>query len=387
MMKLFCDVTPLTGNLAGIGVYTKNLLQGIHRLDPGIEFHCGIRSLNWKLIREFHMDYQNIYGFPVKIHHKLIPGRLTGKPGTTLSRLLNFKASDYDLIHMTASLCPIWMNFDSYRKAIFTVHDMYTFHHDLPLNHSWYEEEIRKKLPAQLQECAAVITVSEYSKKEIIHFTGIPAEKIHVIPNSVQWDPSDHYWENSSILQQYQLENIPFFLSVSTLRPHKNYANLIRGFRKFCQSPDYHGERLLIVGIRQPDDAEVYDLIQSTPGVLHLSGIPAPDLKMLYHRAKGFFLISFMEGFGIPLLEAMTCGTPCCYSSGTSLQEIGRDAAFSVSPADIDAIADQFAVFAEGGNAIKESVEKCRQIATEYTIDSVARKTLSLYHQVIREQQ
>ena len=166
------------------------------------------------------------------------------------------------------------------------------------------------------------------------------------------------------------------------MRPHKNYANLIRGFRKFSQSADYHGEKLVIVGIRQPDDTEVYELIQSTPGVLHLSGISGQDLKMLYHKAIGFFLISFMEGFGIPLLEAMTCGTPSCYSAGTSLQEIGRDGAFSVPPTDIDAIANQFAVFADGGDMVKNSVEKCLQIAHEYTADSVARKTLELYHQV-----
>ena len=211
-MKLFCDVTPLTGNLAGIGVYTKNLLQGIHQIDPAIEFHCGIRSMNWKLIKDFHMDYRSTYGFPVKIHHKFIPGRLTGKPDTALARLLSFRASDYDVIHMTASLCPVWMNFDSFRNAVFTVHDMYAFHDDLPLNHSWYENEIRNKLPDQLQRCAAVITVSEYSKKEIIHFTGLPPEKIHVIPNIVQWDQHDQSWQNSTILQEQDLTGTPFFL-------------------------------------------------------------------------------------------------------------------------------------------------------------------------------
>lgn len=351
-MKLFCDITPLIGNLAGIGMYTKNLLQGIHRQAPEIEFHSGLRTLDKTWIHKFQMDFQTVYGFPVKIHHKYLPGRLTGKPGSLLARFLNFHAADYDVVHMTASLCPIWMNMDSFHNAVFTVHDMYAFHDDLPLNSSWYEKSIRASLPGQLKEAAAVITVSEYSKQEILRYIDIPEKKICIIPNIVQWNPSDNSWKNSLILQKYTLNQSPFFLAVSTLRPHKNYANLIRGYRKFQQSNDFHGEKLVIVGFRQPDDGEVYDLIQTTPGIIHLSGVPEPDLKMLYHSAVGFFLISWMEGFGIPLLEAMSCGTPSCYSQGTSLSEIGRNSAFSVPPADVDAIAKQFARFADGGPEI-----------------------------------
>ncbi len=106
-----------------------------------------------------------------------------------------------------------------------------------------------------------------------MRFVAIDPCKIHVIPNIVQWNSADETWKTDSILHDNDLENTPYFLAVSTLRPHKNYANLIRGFRKYMESGEYHGEKLVVVGIRQPDDDEVYQMIQSTRNVVHFSGI------------------------------------------------------------------------------------------------------------------
>lgn len=103
---------------------------------------------------------------------------------------------------------------------------------------------------------------------------------------------------------------------------------------------------------------------------------------MLYHTAKGFLSVSLLEGFGIPLLEAMTCGCPSCYSTGNSMDEIGRNSALRVAPPlDIDAIIEAFKRLSAEGSEINYMTEKARKISLEYSWEKAARQTVeTLYN-------
>ena len=374
MMKLFFDTSTMFSYPCGIAVYIKSLLNEFAAY-PDLELHTGFKSLNFKpharlkkILRE-HIDSRLSY------HSVYLPGRFS------LRRIQKiFMSSTCDVAHYTANIILPCLPFYDFSKTVITIHDMFLWYEHFSRVSGFLENYIFDHLQAQAVECAAIITDSSFSKKEIIKFLGVPAEKIHVIPLATQW--SLPMPEQCDILAQYGLEENRFFLSVSSLAVHKNFPNLCQAFSVYGASADYAGEKLVIVGSRREGDEEIYSAIKSTPDVIHIPRVSEAELRYLYAKAKGFFLVSKLEGFGIPLLEAMSSHTPACYGKGNSMDEIGRDAAVGVNPDDIDGIADVFRYFSAAPEDLQKRVDEAYQISQEYTWQNVAEKHYELYKKV-----
>lgn len=380
-MKLFIDTSSLIHYPCGIGVYALQLLRNLEKFSD-LEMYTGLKCLSIKP----HHTVQHILSANLKnklsYHAIHLPGRWDFSK-SRFGRLFSFCSTDYDVAHFVGNVVPACVPYSDLSNVVLTIHDLFFWHPELSI----YEENLisyyRQNIPRQAESCRLIITVSEFSKKEIIKFLGIPSEKIYVIPIATQW--SHPMSEQHDILARYGLEEKRFFLSVSSLNQHKNFTGLCHAFAKYHNSKDYAGEKLVVVGGRRYGDENIYDLFLHTPDVIHIPRVSEEELRYLYAKAKGFFLVSKLEGFGIPLLEAMSSHTPACYGKGNSMDEIGRDAAVGVDPDDIDGIANVFRYFSAAPEDLQKRVEEAYQISQEYTWQNVADKHYELYKQMCQK--
>jgi glycosyltransferase involved in cell wall biosynthesis len=214
------------------------------------------------------------------------------------------------------------------RKQIVFIHDASIFTNPKFFSfifRTWYKIAI-----AALRENAEhIVTVSEFSKNELITYASFNAEKVSVIPNA-----AEHilrYGVPTESFKQKVADLKPYFLAVSSLSANKNFEGLSKALNKI----DFNGYNMLIAG------GSVHTLQSTKPDsrINYLGYVSNEELKHLYKNASIFIFPSFYEGFGIPPLEAMTCGCPCIVSNTSSLPEIFADTCEYFDPFDIDDMA------------------------------------------------
>src|SRR5439155_15051270 len=177
----------------------------------------------------------------------------------------------------------------------------------------------------------------------------------------------------------------PYFLWAGSLNPRKNLARVIDAFEQVAPEVPHH---LVITGGSGWDSDKTLARIRSSPlaARIHLCGhVSDEDLRTLYHGASGFLYVSLMEGFGLPILEAMACGCPVITSNVSSMPEVAGDAAFLVNPLDTNEIAEAIhcvatdPVFARGLSA------RGRARPQEFHWDSCALAVAEIYQRVAQD--
>ena len=172
-----------------------------------------------------------------------------------------------------------------------------------------------------------VITVSEFSKQRLMSVYGLKEERVVVAPNAA----GPHFHPIRPILP---INPIPYILMVGDLQPRKNHIGAIRAFAAFAQGRQY---RLKIAGRETPFAGEIRREARASGAgeqIDFLGYVPDADLPELYRGADCCLYPSFYEGFGLPVLEAMACGTPVVTSRGTALEEVAGGAAVLAAPDD-----------------------------------------------------
>ncbi|WP_291255429.1 glycosyltransferase family 1 protein [Fusobacterium sp.] len=177
-----------------------------------------------------------------------------------------------------------------------------------------------------------ILTVSEFSKKEIIKYYGVYEEKIKVVYNS--WEHILRIKEDMSILKKFNLQKKNFYLAVSSIAPNKNFKYIVELAKLYPE------KQFAIVGKK---NTEVFgDLgIDNIENLVWCGYVSDEELKGLYMTCRGFIFPSFYEGFGLPPLEAMGCGCEEIYVSNTScLPEIFEDSVYYLNPNKVEKILD-----------------------------------------------
>ena len=186
-----------------------------------------------------------------------------------------------------------------------------------------------------------VITDSEYSKTEVTRRLRIPPARVRVIPIGVgaEFHPDHRPEEIASVARRYGIGD-PYLLAVGNFLPHKNLVRLVEAYAALPQA-EAARVRLVLAGTPRghgPARPVSRDAL-ARPGVI-LPGFVAPeDLPLLYAGATALVCPSLVEGFGLPVLEAMACGTPVVCARAGALPEVAGDAAVYVDPADVSDIA------------------------------------------------
>jgi glycosyltransferase involved in cell wall biosynthesis len=191
----------------------------------------------------------------------------------------------------------------------------------------------RQVVPRFVRRADVVVTVSQFSRRQIAMQFGFPDSDIHVIPNSVGDD-----WFSQPVPQS---ERKPFLFTVAGEQPSKNVSRLLCAFARSGLWRD-HKAILRIAGVKsehQHSFRDLCDRLGIAASVEFLGFVSEYELKQTYREARGFVFASLFEGFGVPLIEAMACGTKIACSQTTSIPEVVGDAALLFDPYDVDSIA------------------------------------------------
>lgn len=216
------------------------------------------------------------------------------------------------------------------------IHDLNFEHHpeDIPRTALKY---LKNYFPKFAKKAERICTVSEYSKQDIIRTYGIEENKIDVTHNGVSaiFQPISDL-EKQQIRSQFT-DGKPYILFVGAIHKRKNLKRLITAFERIKQDTDLP-HQLLIVGEPMWNSQQIKINGRMKKHVSFTGHLPLEKLAMVMASADIFAFVSYFEGFGIPLLEAMRSGTPVLAGNKTSLPEIGGDAAMYCDPMDVDDI-------------------------------------------------
>jgi glycosyltransferase involved in cell wall biosynthesis len=209
---------------------------------------------------------------------------------------------------------------------VFTVFDL--IHLQIP-----EESGTRKRLYYRLhvkpavKRARAVLTGSEYSRAQIVEWSGVDADRVVVIHGAA----GEEFTPDGEIHEP----GYPYLLYVGNHKAHKNLARLVRAL---AQLRERQSLRLLLPGPVEPELSALARTSGVADRLVFLGQVPDERLPALYRGAVAFVFPSLYEGFGLPPLEAMACGTPVVSSLATSLPEVVGDAAVAVDPLDVDSI-------------------------------------------------
>ena len=260
---------------------------------------------------------------------------------------------------------------------VVTVHDITPL--VLPTLHPHKSELFffRYLLPRVLRHSAAVITVSESTKEDLIKVYHLPSEKIHVIYNG--YDTMLFYPREDArdVIRSYGFKDYIYY--AGNILPHKNVARLIRAFKLIA--PKIPHQLVLQGWFNSTYMSELETLVRDLnieDRVVFLGYVPLDHLPYLYSGATVFVTVSLYEGFGLPPLEAMACGTPVVASNSSSLPEVVGNAGILVDPNDTKQISEGLLRVIEHPELRAELSRKAVRRAASFSWVATARQALEV---------
>jgi glycosyltransferase involved in cell wall biosynthesis len=269
-------------------------------------------------------------------------------------------------------------------RMVVTVHDL------LPLTHpTFYTPDLVRKFQTRVAPSVtradAVIVVSTYTGTLVQERFGLPSERIHRIPNGVHerfHSPKDPE-AAAAVATRYGIQG-PYLLFVGAMELNKNLARLVEAFAQAaCSTARDHA--LVLAGKSSLGETALQATVARlglSRRVLLLGYVPAADLPALYGAATAFLFPSLAEGFGIPPLEAMACGCPVLTSATPALCEVVGDAALTVDPCDVEAIAEGIQRLVEDDDLRETLRSRGLRRASAFSWDRTAAETLAVLEAV-----
>ncbi|PKO20575.1 MAG: glycosyltransferase family 1 protein [Chloroflexi bacterium HGW-Chloroflexi-1] len=238
------------------------------------------------------------------------------------------------------------------------------------------------------RRAARVIAVSESTRQDVIRLCGAPEERVIVVPNGVTGDfsPADP----AAVADFRRQKGLPprFILFLGTLEPRKNLVRLIDAYAQWRRASN-EAIKLMIAGGKGWFYERVFERVTElglADDVIFPGFVPGEELPWFYRAAELFVYPSLFEGFGLPVLEAMACGTPTITSTASALPEVAGDAALLVDPEDTDGLAEAI------GRVLADPLLAARlrdagpRRATSFSWPRTAAATADVYRDVLSRQ-
>jgi glycosyltransferase involved in cell wall biosynthesis len=280
-----------------------------------------------------------------------------------------------DVVHDLTGLAPFLVPTGRCRRVI-TVHDLISHRPDGGndrvddlLQHRW--------LPPVARAAAGIVAVSATTADDVRRFLGVPAARVHVAHHAVdpRFRPVDAA-ESAAVLRRHGLSS-PFVLFVGSASPRKNLATLVQACRRLWA--DGGAVPLVVAGPARPDEIPGAAQDIAAGRIAWVGYVPEAELPALYTAATVLAFPSSYEGFGLPALEAMSCGTPVLAGRGGALPEVVGDAGVLVEPTDAAAMADALGALLRDAPLRARLRERGRQRARGFTWARTAQQTVAAY--------
>jgi glycosyltransferase involved in cell wall biosynthesis len=327
------DVTAAVTQGAGIGRYTRELVQALLAGDDGNAY----RLFSARPPAQPPVPEPLPQGPHITLHTAPLTDRWLYRIWHRLRLPLpiQFFTGPLDLFHSPDFVLP---PLRARTPSLLTVHDLSFVHYPETFTPALVSY-LNRVVPASIDRATHVLADSEATRRDLETIWSVPAEKITVLYSGVheRFQPVTRSGKLAAARQKYGIGPVPYVFAVSTVQPRKNYTMLIRAFRPVAERHPHH---LIIAGGKGwlYEDVLAEVARQRLEERVHFIGFVADvDLPALYSDASLFVFPSLYEGFGLPLLEAMACGVPVVSSDASSLPEVAGDAAVLLSPHDQEA--------------------------------------------------
>jgi glycosyltransferase involved in cell wall biosynthesis len=298
---------------------------------------------------------------------------------------------------------PVYLTYELFRRPVDVLHVQYTSPpfcrvpvvvtiHDLAFERM--PETFTRRGSFQLKltvrrtakKAARIATVSEYSRQDLLSIYKLTPEKVAVTYNGIgsSFVPQPSIPNEAEEIRRRFGVSRDFLLAVGSLQPRKNMVRLIRAYARLRSEREDFRPQLVIVGRKLWLASEIFDEVKRqrwADDVILTGYVADEDLPALYRAARAFVYPSLFEGFGLPPLEAMACGTPVVTSDVSSLPEVTGDAALLIDPNDERALANALIEIVNNNGLRAELREKGIAQARKFTWRDAAEKTLSLYQE------
>ncbi len=386
MLKIVVDATPLDSKPSGVGFYVANLICALDVLQKEENFQLGVvyqpGLKNWlrgdfsfpKLFK--HSSQQYLLPLPVRISDLLLA--LEFKPSLSyFEKYFGFP----DILHGT--------NYSVYpcqnSLKVMNIYDV-TF-----IKYPNYTNSVVKTYTERVKRCLQwtdlVLTISESSKKDIIEYLKVEPEKVYVTPLASRYYPNYLSEEITQSLEKqanYDFSK-PYLLFVSTIEPRKNINAIITAFN-FLKEKYKIEHQLILIGKKGWNYEPIFAAIENSPWknqIHHLDYLSNELVALFYSKADIFVYPSYYEGFGLPVLEAMTLGAPVITSNTSSIPEVTGDAAILIDPKDSIQLAEAILKVISDSHLRQTLVNKGKERSQLFSWKKTAKETLKAYRTLI----
>ena len=373
-MTIGIDLRIVGNSQGGIGRYALEITRALLLLQPEHNF---VLFYNAKTMAADDLQIlsgrQNVRLVETQARHYSLAEQ------TSFYRLLS--KQNLDLMHFPNFNVPLLYN----KPFVVTIHDM--VHHKISgakKTHALHFYAYKKVIEHAAKAAKKIITVSAYSKTDIINYLGVPAEKIEVIYEGISAHTQASEERVREIKNQYLLHK-PYFMFVGVLERKKNLVNLTRGFDLFLTKYKL-GMDLVVVGKIDKHYPEIkhhaMDIAHKN-NLVFTGHVSDQELAALYSGAYAYVNASAYEGFGLPGVEAMAFGLPLAVSNIETFNEIYDNAAVYFNPDDLEDIAEKMHLLARDKQFYEQRQRNSLARAAEFDWRKAAYETLLVYQEAL----
>jgi glycosyltransferase involved in cell wall biosynthesis len=355
----------------GIATYIRNLVPALVRRDPSLDvklFHARFASNEppERWVRGFWVE--ELSGSIRSLYPRW---DLFGRPALPPS------LRTADLVHAPnpAAVPPV----ADRQRLVVTVHDLAFEYHPSMFARDW-RVLYRLGLRAAIKRAHAIVTPSRSTAEDLVSRTDVDPQRLYVVPLAASLPATAA--DPAPTLSKLRIPQ-PYVLFVGTLEPRKNLVRLVRAYRRVAATGVPHA--LVLVGAMgfRPEPL-MRELALRGPGEIVLTGhVPEADLDALYRGATVFAYPSLYEGFGLPVVEAMTRGVPIVTSNTSSLPDVAGDAGLTVNPRSVRELAQALEHLLTDPEAAGRLSALGRRQAERFSWDETARMTLEIYERTM----
>lgn len=349
-MKIFVNSRFLTQKITGSQRFAIEISKQIKKLSPDRFVFIAPRNVIHKELAK-ELDVK-------------IAGINTGHIWEQIDLPLYLKNQGYPLLLNLVNTAPIY-----YENKIITIMDVSWKHFPNTFSKNfyiWYKFLI----PKILKSSKFIFTLSEFSKNDLKTQFNIEGSKIEIISCAV----SDNF-------KYLNLQREKVILSVASLQPYKNIEGLVKSFILLKSNGKFSDFKLVLIGGYNKKvfaDTNIFELSKNRDDIIFTGYLSDEKLVEYYNKAFLFAFPSFFEGFGIPPLEAMSCGCPCVVSNVASLPEVCGDAAYYVNPYSIEDIAGGIEKVLSDENLREDLIKKGFENVKRFSWEESAKKFLGV---------